>query len=293
MSTLVAALVQMGRRPLATLLVLTMLSAVLLIGGAAGTLVFNLQELMSEVQRGVGLVAYLADDAPAGRLAELARELEEMPGVRSVRPVPRSLALADLQASLGEDADLLGELGPDLLPDSLEVVPGPAAGPGSSLEELSGRITRLAGVAAVWRVGTGRDSVARMASLLALLRLGGGAVLLVMLALVAWIVAGVVGLGFFARAGEVRLLRLLGASESFVIRPFLAEGFLLTLAAGLLSLIGLLGLIGALRAVLGPDAVLAGIHVALPPYWLCGVYLLATTATGLVGALLGAARAGR
>ncbi|MBM4320280.1 MAG: FtsX-like permease family protein, partial [Deltaproteobacteria bacterium] len=274
MRSVLSSLERMRRRPLSTLLVLTLLGAVLLIGAASGTLLYDLRQLTDELQGEVGLVAYLADAAPPGRLEELARELERLPGVQRVRPVPRRLALADLRASLGEDADLIDELGPELLPDSLEVVPVPGGSPEGELAALSTRIGRLEGIATVWRAGTGRGSVARMAALLSLLQLGGGAIMLVMVALVAWIVAGVVGLAFAARSDEVHLLRLLGASESFIRRPFLLEGSLLSLTAGLLSIVGLLGLVGALRAILGPEAILAGIHLALPPPWLCAGYVL-------------------
>lgn len=284
------ALGRLRHRPLAGLLSLTLLCSVLLLAALAGSLLMNLLRFAAELEQEVGLVVYLVEDAPAGRLQELVRKLQRFPGVLRVRPVPRQLALAELKATLGEDGDLLDELGPELLPDSVEVLPGPAAVLEGGLEALHLQLLGLPHVASVARAGKGRDSVLRLAALLDILRAGAWVLLITMLGLTTWMVAGVVSLGVMDRAEELTTMRLLGASEPFLRGPCLAEGFLLSSAASLLAIVGLLGLMGTLRAALGPDASLVGIRIELPDPWALGAFVLLSGLVGLLGAELGAAR---
>jgi len=173
------------------------------------------------------------------------------------------------------------------------VTPGAAGAIPGGLDALGARLAALGGVASVARAGQGRDAVVRLASLLAVLQGGSVALLVTMLLLVGWLLGGMAGLGVLARTDEVRLLRLLGASELFIARPFLGEGVIVCSLGGGLAAAGLLGVLGTLRAALGPDAALAGMRIEGPPLWMAACFLLLALLVGLLGAFWGATRAVR
>jgi len=66
-----------------------------------------------------------------------------------------------------------------------------------------------------------------------------------------FIISNVIKLNVFARKDEIEILRLVGASNSFIRIPFLAEGIVLGIFGGILSLLLLLVLIGIFPFYLG------------------------------------------
>ncbi len=254
---------QFARRPVATLGWLTLLGATLSGAAVAGGLLVNVAGFADLLQRHSGLMVYLSDDAPAGRLAELTVEVGALDPGAEVRAVPREVALAELRVALGSDAELLEGLGADAIPDSVEVLPTSAAA-GQSLLRLARRIEGLPNVASVSWMGLANPGIQRLDALLRLLRTVGWVVFVLSLVVGAALEAALAARITAGRAPDLRLLRLLGASTAQVVAPYLWTGALLGIGGGLLALASLAGLIGAVEAAVGADAALLGLRVTLP-----------------------------
>jgi cell division transport system permease protein len=177
-----------------------------------------------------GLTVYFEPDAQAAAVDRLAEALEQQPAVQQVAVVSKEAALAEFQAYT-DIADALELLEVNPLPASVRATLVPGAGP-DDLEALAAVARDSAGVAEVvvektWmeRVNDLTRVVTRLGMMLAVL-FGVGAVL---------ITATSVRLAIEARLDELRVLKLVGATDAQMRRPFLYFGAVYGLGGGLLA----------------------------------------------------------
>lgn len=188
------------------------------------------------VEQKVEVVADLRDDAPAPEVDALRRRLLAEPTVRSVDYVSKDEALARFRerlAAQGEE-DLTRYLDENPLRASLEVkLADPRA---------AGEITDLLrGEPIVESVIDIENLVDRVLTVTNLLRTAGAVVLAAVGLIVLFIVVNTIRLAVLARADEIEIMRLVGASDAFIRWPFVFEGALVGLLGSLVTL-GLLAL---------------------------------------------------
>ena len=187
----------------------------------------GLSELTGRWDERPGLSIYFE---PGTRPDELAATLRGQFGVQHVTAITQDEALAEFMAQthLG---DALGALDTNPLPASLRVVPAPEAG-AADLERLAALAGEGSGVAEVviertWleRVAAASIAARRVGSILAVL-FGIGALL---------VTATSVRLAIEGRLQELKVMKLVGASDGQVRRPFLYLGMLYGLGGGLVA----------------------------------------------------------
>ncbi len=171
----------------------------------------------------VRISVYLAPGADLEK-ARAAAALVAAP--RRVEAVPGPLALRRLSESLGEEARLLDGVGPDALPDAVEV-----AAPGITLAEARGLAERLRQVPGAGDVDFGNVWLERLERFVSRGRAAGIVLLAALSLATALLVSNTLRLAVFARRDEIEIMKLVGATDAFVGAPFLVEG----LAQGLLG----------------------------------------------------------
>ena len=193
----------------------------------------NIDVALSEVERRVEVVAYLRDDA-SEELIEIARhEIESFPEVQSARYISKVEALYEASRELTEFSDVYSELQVNPLPASLEVSLLPDHRTPADVEAVADRLTSYHFVE---EARYGREWVDRIYSLR---RVAGGAAVILGLAfaLGAAVLIGIaVRMSVLARAREIAIMRTVGATDSYVRRPFLLEGLVTGIGGGLLAL---------------------------------------------------------
>jgi cell division transport system permease protein len=274
----------MARGPYVTLTGTATIFVAVLLTGLFAAVLSGGERLLHAWAGEVRISIYLAPGADLARAREVAAALA--PG-RKVEAVPAAEALRRLTASLGEQAGLLDGVGPDALPDAVEV---PAAG--LPLEEARALAGRLKGVPGAADVDFGNAWLERLEAFLARAR-AAGLVLLAALGLAtAVLVSNTLRLAVFARREEIEIMKLVGATDAFVAAPFLIEGFLQGLLGGALAA----GALAGLHAALAPRlAALTGLAAPLPlaavlPWPLLLGLALGGAAVGLVASGLALAR---
>jgi cell division transport system permease protein len=220
------------RTPLLTLLSVLAIAFSLFVIGLFALTTYNIRLAIDQVEEKVEIVAYLLDETTAAQV-ELAREeLSALPEVRQVRYVSRTEALATAMAEMEEFRDVFGDLEGNPLPASFEIRLEPGSRGPTEVE----RVARIAGnYPFVEDVRFGRDW---LYTIFTLRRIAGGVATVIgaAFALVAAIViATAVRITVFARREEIGIMRLVGATDGFVQRPFLLEGLVSGLLGGLLA----------------------------------------------------------
>jgi len=242
----------------------------------------NTENLLNAWRQGAHVMAYLqteiGDDVQA-----LKQTIEAMDGVQEARFIPRDDALQDLKAQMPNQASLFENLDENPLPDAFEIRLKPIA---SSWENIEVVATRIAALHQIDQVEYGRKWVATVQSLVRLLRTTG--ILLVglfCLAAVA-IVANTTRLAIHSRREEVEIMRLVGATEGFIMAPFYIEGIIQGLCGAAVGLGILYGIFSAVVSRLPQSAWAGIIHVRFLPPDHVAVIVLSSMLTGWLGCYL-------
>jgi cell division transport system permease protein len=222
---------------------------------------------------------FLKPDATPEQIEQIQKALRQTTGVTDVRHVTSDDARREVTGQ-GSD-DVLSALPADAFPASLEVrVANEAA-----VERVGQLASQLQALPAVEAVETYQSWSDRLG---ALLRGGVTASLvlaLVVLAAVVSVVSSTIRLTLQRRRIEVEILKLVGATDSYVRRPFVLEGA----AQGGIGASLALGLLGILYAIVRGNfdselGVLLGVAPTFLPWFVCSGMIA-------LGALLGAAAA--
>lgn len=217
------ALAAFRRTPVLSGLAAAMVGLALFVLGIFGLVAHNLGTTLDAVEERVEIVVYLRDGAGVTEVDAALNEMRALPEVRNVRYVSKVDALAKARAELPEFEEVFSDLEVNPLPASLEI----------ELEEGARNeiaVERVSAIAAAFpfvdEVAWGREWVEK---LFALRRVSGvaaiglGAAFAVVAAL---IIGTALRIAIFARREEIHVMRLVGARDGFIRRPFVLEGAL-------------------------------------------------------------------
>jgi cell division transport system permease protein len=257
------------RSPVLSGLSASMIALSLFVIGLFGLAAHNVRLVVQGVESRVEIVAYLADDASASSIQLAQDQIRDYPEVRGVRYVSREEALNIAHREFEELSTILGTLEGNPLPASLEISLNPGMADADAVRGVAGRVELYPFVEDV-RYGEDwldKVFVLRRIAGAATLTLGAG-----FAAVAALIIGAAIRMAIFARRDEITIMRLVGATDGFIRRPFVIEGMIT-------------GVIGAILAVLATWAVyrlLSGSVFELE--WLPAGWLLGGLAGGaLVG----------
>ncbi len=202
------------------------------------TLLQNLRPLGSQLAVEPEVSIFLKPELSREAGLQLGKQIETILQEEKIRAHPRFIqreeALANLQAR-GALADVLGTLGQNPLPDSwvLQLENFASLDDAQQLDVLVARCKAIAGVDAVQ---VDSDWVKRLAAFLHLAWMMLAFIAATLAVVVLVVVFNTVRLQVLTRLPEIAISRLVGATDSFIHRPFLYGGALLGLVAGLLAL---------------------------------------------------------
>lgn len=226
------ALAALRRAPLLVLISVVAVSLSLFVVGLFGLTAYNIRAAIDALEERVEVVAYLREGTSLEQARAAEAEIRALPEVDGVRYVSKTEALAAAVADLPEFREVLSGLDVNPLPASFEI----RLRPGYRTSEATERLARqVLAYPFVEDASFGREWVARIMSLR---RIAAGATVMIggAFALVAGIIiATAVRLSVFARREEIEIMRLVGATDGFIRRPFLLEGLLSGLAGGLVA----------------------------------------------------------
>ncbi|WP_211442834.1 permease-like cell division protein FtsX [Collimonas humicola] len=258
------------------------------------TLIENIRPVSEQLAVEPEISIFMALDAARDKTTALAKPIDAIllqhHSAAKVLFIPREDALVSLKNKTGMD-DALTTLGQNPLPDAyvLKLTGFHDAPDAARIDVIAADLKALPGVDTVQ---VDSEWVKRLAALLGILRL----VLLFLAATLAVVVVAVVfntvRLQVLTQREEIAVAKLVGATDSFIHRPFYYTGALLGLCAGGLALAAVaLGLQPLNQAIAEFARLYASEFRLLPLNWLASIVLLALSAgLGLTGAVLSVRR---
>jgi len=169
------------------------------------------------------LIVYLEEEPGPAMQMQLRRKIENFDEVEEIIFVSKAAAYKRFTEQLGEDSDVLADMPKDFLPASIEVVPLKSLRGYSQIKLFSEYLASLPGTE---KVQYGQEWVERFyyfTRLLTIVVLLSGTLLILT---ATFMVAYTIRLTIMGRQDELELLRLVGATNSYIRTPFLIEGIL-------------------------------------------------------------------
>jgi cell division transport system permease protein len=184
------------------------------------------------VEQKVEVVAELRDDAPNLKIDQLRQDVAALPEVASVDYIDKATALAQFKQRMAEQGreDLTQFLDTNPLPATLNIKLKDPHQFGTVVQVLRGRTDVVATVEEV------QDLVDRVLTVTNLLRTVGLVLLGLVGLTVLFIIVNTIRLAVVARAEEIEIMRLVGASDAFIRWPFIFEGALVGLFGAVITL---------------------------------------------------------
>ena len=250
---LVGALGRLGSTPVGAALNVLVIAIALALPSAMQLLLSNAARMAPAFEDAADFTIYLklGVDEAAGR--DLAQELEAREDVASTRFVSNIEGLAELKsrAGFGGALDALTE---NPLPHVVRVRPA-----GQAVAEIDALAADLGLLEAVELVQLDRLWVERLQAILTLGRRIVDIVTLLLAAAVVLVIGNTIRLEINNRRTEIEVMKLVGATDGFIRRPFLYTGFCLG-SLGALTAAALIGI--GLVLLAGPVRELAALYSA-------------------------------
>ena len=219
------------RAPLLSALSIVTIAFALFAVGLFGLVALNIDRALGEVEERVEVRAFLKDGTAADARVAAMKTVGDFPEVRSVDYVSPEQALARAREELREFSDVFES---DFLPAAFEVRLKPGFRDPDHVRAVAERVGALP---VVEEVRYGREWVEKFHALRNVATAAGIGLGLTF-ALVAIIIIGAtIRMSVLARAQEIAIMRLVGATDGYIRRPFLLDGLVKGVVGGGLALL--------------------------------------------------------
>jgi cell division transport system permease protein len=265
-----------------TLLICLAIGVTLALPSMLYTVLDSVSNLASNVKTESQISVFLTTDHSEDTIGSIKAALEENDSIKNFRFVSKEDALTKLQAA-DVNNEVLNSLENNPLPDAFFVEPNSLDA--SSIENLQKELRQLEGVEDVqvdgawmkrlnYLVLLGKQAMLILASLLALLLIA--------------VIGNTIRMQILTQQAEIDLSRLIGATNSFIRRPFLYAGALYGLLGGLFALLITFTIIYLFNRSIAPIAAeyKSNFLLSLPSATSCVVICVISLLLGLVSAYL-------
>lgn len=231
MRSLRDALVTFRRAPLLSALSVTTIAFSLFAFGLFGLVALNIREALDRLEDRVELRAFVAEGTPIETIAVATADIATFPEVLSARTVTQDEALARARRELGEFRDVFEGA---VLPASIDVRLKPGLRSPAIVRSVAARVNTYAFVD---DIRYGEEWIQKLYRLRNIAGIAGLVLGLAFASVSMIIIGATIRMAVLARAREISIMRLVGATDSYIRRPFLLEGFAKGVMGGLLALL--------------------------------------------------------
>lgn len=215
--------------PFTSIMTIAVLAIAISLASGFYILVNNLQQLTGNFETSNQISLFLRDDVSDMHANKLANNVRDNINVKEVKLITREQALADFKSYSGFGA-VIERLEENPLPIVIEVL---AKNTLDDKETLSSLFKSFQQYPEVDFAQMDTQWVERLQSIVSLVRLFTSLVNMLLAAAVLFIIGNTVRLELHARREEVVIAKLVGATNSFIYRPFLYTGFWIGFLSGM------------------------------------------------------------
>ncbi len=258
-----------------------MIVACLIIMGSFSLVAINADKMLMKAEDENEFLAYIDEEYTDTQIAALTRRVERLPNVASVTFITKEEAKAAYLE--GHEGDGLYTNIPDeVFRDRLSIHVLDLEQFSQTVESVRA-LDGVANIRAESELAEGFVTVRNVATLIAT------ALIALLAAVSLFIIANTIRLATFARREEIAIMKMCGATDSFVRWPFVIEGLILGLAGAVVAFFLQWGIYtGVYRAVVANGAIGMFPLVSFSSIWapVLGIFALAGALIGCCGSAL-------
>lgn len=220
---------ELWRTPSASILTIAVLGVSLTLPTTLHLLVKNVQQISDGFTEAAEISLFIKEGSSEKQIASLVHILQADKDIARVSWINKQQALAEFSqvSGFGTALSLLSD---NPLPDVLLVLPQNTAA-----EQAKQLLTRLQNEALVETGKLDIDWLTRLDAIVSLLRQAVLVIALLLLSAVLLIIGNTIRLSIMNKKDEIEVMKLVGATDAFIQRPFLYSGVWFGVFGGLLS----------------------------------------------------------
>jgi cell division transport system permease protein len=231
MRSLRDAFITFRRSPLLSALSVTTIAFSLFAFGLFGLVALNIRQALDKLEDRVEIRAFVVDGTPSDLVDAATADIETFPEVLSARTITQADALARAKRELGEFRDVFEGA---ILPASIDIQLKPGFRDPATVQRVAARVQTYAFLN---DVRYGAEWIAKLYRLRNIASIAGLVLGLAFAAVSVIVIGATIRMAVLSRAQEISIMRLVGATDSYIRRPFLLEGFAKGVMGGLLALL--------------------------------------------------------
>lgn len=264
----------------------------LLITGMFAVSSISIRSMLDNVEESIVIRAFVDDAAEQQNLDAFQKEAESWPEVESVTFTTKDQALEAYRANMGDQGtqDAIDALeGQNPLPASFKLTPTDP----DNAAQLAEKVKKTESFAKVAdglvdgkgdtesNVSYGQDTVDRLLSVAGIVQTGAIVAIAVLTIIAFTFINNTIRMSIASRDKEIKIQRLVGASNGFIRGPFIAEGAMQTIIGTIIAILALEVVRRTLFPLIATQLPFLKFDVPLP------VYLLIYLGMLLLGLLVG------
>jgi len=227
----VGSLGQLARYPFASLMTMAVLGLSLTLPATLYVIVKNTDNVGADFQQASEITLFLHKDLTAQEVQTFAKRIDLSPEIESATLIGKEQGLADFRARSGF-GDALDTLQENPLPDVLRVIPRENYRSAAAAQQL---LQQLEQEREVEQARLDVDWLERFTAIVDLVRDAFLALALLLCVAVVLIVGNTIRLNISSKRDEIMVMKLVGATDAYIQRPFLYTGIWYGLVGGVIT----------------------------------------------------------
>lgn len=226
----------LGRNGWMTFASFSSVTIALLLVGFFMALMINLNAISDQIKDDVQVKAYIQKTADNADKDQLKKEIQQVPEVDSVNYVSKEEGWEEFTESMSQgdgDASAFTSIKSNPLPDAFEIDPEKPESSGA----IANAIKPLDNVS---KVKYGKNTVEKLLDVTNIARNIGIILILGLVFTAIFLVGNTIKLTIVSRRQEIEIMKLVGATNSFIRWPFFVEGLMLGILGSVLPVVLLL-----------------------------------------------------
>lgn len=201
--------------------------ACLIIMGTFSLVLFDLHVMIQDLERENEVLVYIDEDYPQAEAKSVGSQINMISNVHNAVFVSREEALEDFVSEQNDQA-LFAGVDASTLRDRFVVSMEENELMKQTVEELE-KIEGVAEVSAHYEISNGFQMVQRI------LNIASSVIIVVLFVVSLFIISNTVKLSMYDRREEIAIMKMVGATNSFIRLPFVVEGFLLGMLGAVIA----------------------------------------------------------
>ncbi|MBA3029925.1 MAG: ABC transporter permease, partial [Desulfobacteraceae bacterium] len=198
-----------------------------------GLFLTNARNVVDGWEKGGRIMAYIADGLSSEQTEILGKEIKQIQGVADADFISKAKALEFLKDTLKGQSSLLADLKENPLPNAFEIHLSASQIELTEIETIASKIKAMKKVTSV---EYGQAWLKKFVNIFKLFQIATLGIAALFFMASVFILGNTIRLTLYTRRDEIEIMRLVGASDAFIKKPFYIQGIILSAFGGVLGL---------------------------------------------------------